>query len=149
MTDATVLRARRVLAVYLVFSLIVTAFELWSFVQPDLKSIVVPFTGWTGLMPYAWTLYFAYFAMRHTNRYLFTPLLWMLGTATILLAVDTAVKGIEHWSGSPDYGNPYLTYHPARPLITVVVPLTWLLILWMVGRQLPDEPLPNCSASAS
>lgn len=149
MIDAKVFRARTVLLAYLVFSLLVLGFYLWSQSQKDIREFLVPMTGWTGLDSYMWTLFFAVFALVHTNRIAFAPVLGMLGIVTAINAFQTSIDAFRAWSGQPDFGNPYLTYHPLRPVIIVVIPGAWLFALWLVSRGLPKGPGLNRSIGAS
>jgi hypothetical protein len=137
MVNANVLRARAILIVYLAFSVAVLAFGYWSHSRKDLRESLVPITGWIGLSPYMWTLFFSIFALIFTNRTTYMSVVRMLGLVTALDALVTAFDAIMAWLGSPDFGNPYLMYHPVRPLITVVLPSAWILALWRVGCKLP------------
>ena len=140
MNDRAVFRARVVLLLYLAFSAFVLGFDFWSRSRRDVRELVVPLTGWTGLSTYGWTFFFATFAIFHTHRSGMSPLLFMLGSSTILEAVMTFLKAVEAWRGVPDFGNPYLTYHPLQPLVTVVPLAAWFVLLWWARRGLPPSP---------
>jgi len=144
MLDRTVFRAKVVLVVYLIFAMSAIALALWSNMDHDLDEALVPMTGWTGLFQYTWTIFFAVLALAKTVRPAITSVVWMLGGLAVIGAFTTAHHAIDAWSGKPDYGNPYLMYHPIRPLFTVLIPGTWASILWFVARKLP--PLPSFDA---
>ncbi len=89
-----------------------------------------------------WTLMFAWIALLKTDRKNLMTLVLMLAGTTLLELIDTMHEAIEAWSGSPDFGNPYLMYHPIRPLITVVPASMWTITFWLVCRKFSaaDEP---------
>ena len=139
MADAKVFCARVVLTAYLAFLLVVSGINFWSRSQKELHEFLVPLTGWVGIELHLFTMFFAFGALVDTNRCVFSHLLSMLGTAITLNAFDTASHALKAWSGHPDYGNPYLMYHPLRPLIILGIPSMWLAALWFVSRKLPPE----------
>ena len=143
MVNTYVLRARSILIVYIVFSVSVVAFDHWSDSQKELREWLVPMTGWNGSSVYMWTLGFASFALVKTDRKHLRLIVLMLAVATLLQLRSTMNHAIQAWSGSPDFGNPYLMYHPIRPLITVVPATMWTITFWLVSRKFSkaDEPI--------
>jgi hypothetical protein len=53
----------------------------------------------------------------------------LLGLAVLFGAIDAFSHTLGPQAGAPDFGNPYLIYHHYRPVITIVLPATWLLLL--------------------
>jgi len=75
------------------------------------------------------TLYFAISAILTPQRKLVYAVALLLGLAVLFGAFDTFRHTLRPEAGTPDHGNPYLTYHPYRPVFTIVLPASWLLLL--------------------
>ena len=135
MMKTQVLRARLIVAAYIVFSIAVILFDHWSYTQKELHEWLLPMTGWTGLFLYRWTLMFAFFALIFTDRTPVMILVQMLTTVTIIEFLTTIVHAIIAGFSSPNPENPYLMYDPVRPLLTVLPPSLWTAVFWNVGRN--------------
>jgi hypothetical protein len=96
---------------------------------PPLNAAIVPYTGWSGLTFYMFTLFFAIAAILTPQRKQIYGVVALLGLAVLFGALDTFRHTWGPEAGTPDFGNPYLTYHPYRPVFTVVLPAAWLLLL--------------------
>jgi hypothetical protein len=131
---------------FLVFSGVVTAFEL-TIVIPRMVPVVgmtVPFTGWGGGAAYlfGFGMWPGFFGPR---RVINAKLLRQyLATTCIMLLIVAALGAVDFYEfGSlRDETNPWLRYHPARPLWTIVLPLIWCGILWRVFQQIRDASTP-------
>lgn len=117
-----------ILWAYLIFSLLATTLHFTVFFAPRFNQRIVPFTGWQGLGYYMFTLYFIIAALTTPQ----TParIRFMRGVHFILGAA-ALIGIIDFWQfyGTPNFDNPYLTYSPWRPLITIALPLLWLALL--------------------
>ena len=133
--ETQVFRARLIVAAYIVFSIAVILFDLWSHTQKELHEWLLPMTGWTGLFLYRWTLMFAFFALIFTDRTPVMILVQMLKTVTVIEFLTTTFHAIIAGFSSPSPENPYLMYDPVRPLITVLPPILWTTVFWNVGRN--------------
>lgn len=119
----------------------ILAFGIFASVAivPALAVALVPHTGWPifGLI-YAFTLAFTRIAMISPD------LGFRFARARISSAlVVSAILGIGQlamrWNQS-DYGNPWLHCSPLQPLVTVLVPLIWLGIFWLIPVQSTARP---------
>ena len=117
-----------ILRAYVVFVLLASVLSLSGFFARELHEIIVPFTGWSGLSYYMYTLYFAVVAMFTPRRKLIYAVAALLGLAIAFGGLDAYQHLWGSKAGRIDSGNPYLIYHPARPAITVALP-TFLLAL--------------------
>jgi hypothetical protein len=138
--ERSVHRARIVLTAYLAFAMVALILCAASLFWKALGELLVPLTGWTGLFVYLWTVFFALHALYQPNRTTFLLVVRVLGMITAIEACHTTYHAMMAWTGQPDFGNPYLIYHPARPLMTVVIPAAWATALWVFGRKLPAQP---------
>lgn len=137
MADRAVFQARVVLLAYLAFVISAISFVSWSHNDQGLHEAIVPLIGWGGLTQYAPTIFFAGLASFHTRREAVWTLIQMLGWVTFVGTVLTVDHAFRAWSGEPDFDNPFLKYHPLRPVFTTLIPGAWLLVLWWTGRTLP------------
>jgi hypothetical protein len=75
------------------------------------------------------TLFFAISPIITPQRKLIYGVVALLGLAVLFGAFDTFRHTLGPEAGGPDFGNPYLIYHPYRPIFTIVLPAFWLLLL--------------------
>ena len=126
------LRRDPALAAFLVFALCITAFDVLSLVIApiDLAALghlferVVPYLGWVPSMCYAFSLYFAIFALLTGNA--------RARNAVFIFPIMQIAFGVAGWvgeGGSRASDNPYLRISEWRPLWTVALPLAWLALL--------------------
>ena len=134
-------QAPRILRAYVVFLLVTVALFLGEF-YPPISAAIIPYTGWSGLTFYHFTLYFALASILAPPRKLIYGVAPMLGLAVLFGAFDTYQHTWGTEAGSPDFDNPYLTYHPCRPIFTIALPAFWQLLLmspamrkWVVSCQ--------------
>ena len=116
-----------ILRAYLVFTLLAAALAYCVYYAPQLNRRIVPFTGWTGLFSYIFTLFFAILARFAPDRKKWIRAILLMH---VLLTAQGVVDGFRHeWGSQEDFGNPYLMYHPLRPLVTIGLPIVWGLLL--------------------
>jgi hypothetical protein len=86
---------------------------------------VTPFVGWTFSVPYAFSIFFACFAASSPKygRAIYAV------RSFLILAIASGLFGFLWGFGGEDFGNPYLRVSPWRPLLTVLLPIVWLLLL--------------------
>ena len=136
-----------ILPAFLLFSVIATVIASSVFYAPHFDELIVPFTGWSGLSIYMFTLMGVIMAMFTPYRKAIYDIAGMLALIAVFGLFDT----YDHTWGSracrEDYGNPYLMYHPLRPLINIVLPLFWMTLLispamkrWVKSG---DQPVPG------
>ena len=119
-----------ILQAYLVFVLVASALSFSGFYAPRLNAAIIPYTGWSALSWYLFTLFFAVAAILTPQRkQMIHAVAALLGLAVLFGALDTFNHTIGPEARTPDFGNPYLIYHPYRPVFTVALPLSWLLLL--------------------
>lgn len=114
---------------YLIFAVVASVLQLCLIVVGDLNEKLVPLTGWEGLFRYSFTLFFALLAMSKPHRKSVGGITGLLAVFVALGCFDTYQHLWGYWAERDDFGNPYLMYHPARPVITVLLPGVWLVLL--------------------
>ena len=114
-----------------VFGLVASTLHLSGVAAPwrTLDAAITPYTGWSGLGYYMFTLFFAISAIHTPPRKQVYGVVALLGLAVLFGALDTFRHTLGPEAGRPDFGNPYLIYHPYRPIITILLPASWLLLL--------------------
>jgi hypothetical protein len=122
-------QAPLILRAYVVFALVASALFFSGFYAPPLNAAIIPYTGWAGLGLYMFTLFFAISAIITPQRKMIYGVVLLLGLAVLFGAFDTFWHTLGPEAGRPDFNNPYLIYHPYRPIITIVLPAFWLLLL--------------------
>jgi hypothetical protein len=121
-------QAPLILRAYVLF-LLVDAALFFSEFYPPVSAATVRYHGpWSSPSLYLFTLFFALGAILTPQRKLIYAVAALLGLIVLLGTFDT----IQHIWGTeaerPDFGNPYLFYHPYRPIFTVALPASWLLL---------------------
>ncbi len=117
------------LQAFAIFSVIVSVLDLASnFLGPkDVREAIVPVTGWVGSMGYMFSIFFIFLLI-------LTPVPnWRsIRRAIITMLLISMVSGIIDLVRAPgtDFGNPYLTVSPWRPLWTLVLPAVWIAVLY-------------------
>jgi hypothetical protein len=113
---------------YIVFAVAVTFadFIILPLTSDDFREMLVPYTGWGASMPYIFTIYFSFAFIfetkrRMANRFSITGLL-------ILVVALNAWRFSQ--SSGDDFGNPYLTISPWRPIWTILIPSLWIAVLY-------------------
>jgi len=128
------------LVAYAIFAIATSIFSISTLLNEQLRSTTVPYTGWIGVFPYSFTLFFAVFAIFYT----FPPAInaTLSGVKGIILigVLDSLFHGLSYMGGSGNFGNPYLTFSPWRPFITILLPIAWWFLLSTeVSRSLDDH----------
>jgi len=141
------------LRVFAIFSLVVTilGFALPVFGLKKQLAAIMPFTGWlptscymTGLIMSFATIYTKFpplplppdkksMAHRALHHIYTKSAPWLLRLGLIAPLAVQIVFGLLDEDKLPDnnFGNPYLTVSPWRPVWTVVIPALWIAILLM------------------
>lgn len=131
---------------FLAFSAAVSLLELSTFV-PALRWVretATPFLGWGGNMPFffalgSWPGLFkgAGYSIdaKALRRY--------LTLACVIMAIGVATGAVDFWMfGSLQSDeNPWIRYHPLRPLWTIVLPLAWGTLLWIERGHIRPQPV--------
>ena len=111
------------------------------FYAPPLYEAIVPYTGWSGLTNYLFTLFFAASAIMTRDRKPIYGVAMLLGLFAIFGVIGIYWHTWGPDAGRPDFGNPYLVYHPWRPVFTVALPVAWLLLLISSTMRKPKNSL--------
>ena len=115
------------LRAFAVFSVLVAILgtALPIFGPKHLWEAIVPFTGWTPALGYMFGLFFTFALI-----YMKSPL-WVLRFGIIAPLVLQIIFGLLMMAMSPakNFGNPYLTVSPWRPVWTVAIPALWIALL--------------------
>lgn len=127
------------LTAYAVFAIATTLFSFATLINEQLRSITVPYTGWIGLFPYSFTLFFAMFGIYYT----FLPAVnaTLSGVKGVVAAgiLDSLLHVFFYMKGTGNFDNPYLTFSPWRPFITILLPLIWWLLLKTEASRTRDD----------
>ena len=112
------------LRIYAVFSILVTLLGIaLPMVGPrKLWEAVVPFTGWSPALGYMFSLYF-------TLALIYTKIpAWTLRIGVFAPLTLEILFGLRELSAAPtpNFGNPFLTVSPWRPVWTIVLPAIWM-----------------------
>lgn len=118
-----------ILRAYVVFALVASALAFSGFYAPPLNAAIIPYTGWSSLGLYLFTLFFAIAAILTPQRKQVYAVAALLGLFVLLGAIDTYRYTLGPEAGTTDFGNPYLIYHPLRPVFTIALPAFWLVLL--------------------
>jgi len=121
--------APMILRIYFAFAVIAGALSLSSFYARPFYEKLLPYTGWMGLLFYLMTLGTARQAVADPRR---QPLLNLATTLALMVFFGWFDFYIQTHGPSlrgPDDPNPYLAYHPYRPLVTILIPAVWLLLV--------------------
>jgi hypothetical protein len=127
--------------IFLAFSAALGLLDLTTFVPALiwLRETTVPFTGWGGNMPFffaigSWPGLFkgAGFSIdeKTLRRY--------LTVTCVTLAIGTVYGVVDFWmfGDLQSDSNPWIRYHPLRPLWTIALPLVSAILLWSERARL-------------
>ncbi len=116
------------LKVFATFSVVVTilGFALPVFGPKNFWEAVLPFTGWSPNIGYSFGLFFT-FALIYTKFPLWLGRLGII--APLALQIIFGLLVMDKLPAN-NFGNPYLTVSPWRPIWTVVIPALWIAILF-------------------
>jgi Redoxin len=125
---------------FTVFATLVTVIDYTlTFYGPlDLQERIVPFTGWSASGPYTYTIFFAvWYCIKREPRTLH-PIAWVL----LMYICVGIIRALE--PAREDFGNPWLTVSPWRPVWTIAIPTLWLaFIIYTLRLKHPTEMLPS------
>lgn len=144
------------LRAFVIFSLVVTilGFALPVFGLKKQLAAIMPFTGWLPTSCYLFGLICAFSiiytkfppllltpdkkSMAHRALYhIYTKSAWLLRLGLIAVLAVQIVFGllVEDKLPANNFGNPYLTVSPWRPVWTVFIPAMWIAILLMAPQN--------------
>ena len=115
------------LRLFAIFSVLTTIFFWFTlYFAKELDRIIVPFTGWSPVMPYMFSLYFIFsliFGFQKTN-----PTKTKL--AIIIMLLIYLIFGIEeiYRKEGRNFDNPYLEVSEYRFIWAVLIPVIWILV---------------------
>jgi len=114
---------------YIIFAVAATIadYVILPHTSKAFQEMLVPYTGWVASMSYSSTLFFSFVFIyqlkgRMANRSTITGLL--------LLQVAFGAWDCLRTPGE-NYGNPYLTISPWRPIWTLLIPSIWIAVLYL------------------
>jgi hypothetical protein len=111
---------------YLVFAIAACLLGFSVFVAPRFHATLVPYTGWSGLTCYLFTVQFAVSAIRSGKR---QPV-YVIALMLALYVFFGAIEVFRHAAYPPtDNTNPYLAYHSSRIVFVMALPIAWILLL--------------------
>ena len=115
------------LRAYAIFSVMATllGYGLPLIGPRRLWEALVPLVGWTPCLGYVFGLYFT-FALIYTTFPRYRLLLGVLAPLALQIAVGLSDLAKPP---TPNFGNPFLTVSPWRPVWSIVVPAVWITIL--------------------
>ncbi len=125
-------RFRRVpviLQAYAVFAVVMTLVNFSVIFAPQFYRSISPYLGGLGMI-YMFTFFFVFAAIATPQHKLLYAVVMLVGLGVLFGVVDLG----RHLAMSAETliaikGNPYLAYAPLRPVVTIVVPLAWALLL--------------------
>jgi len=132
---------------YLVFSLLASATAVGVLISPSLSNTLLPYTGFSGLAIYPFTVYFALTAIRTPRRRQVYKIAVLLALGMLFGFLDvyrqSAVPGGAPATG-PSGAIAIATPNSLRPVMTITLPALWLFLLISPGmkrwiRQAPVE----------
>ena len=118
--------APRILRAYVIFALLASLLAVTPLWSRSLNEAIVPYAGWSGFAIYMFTLFFAITASLSPQRKSVNAVVSLLLLGVVLGIVDTVR---HYWGPSNDFGNPYLAYHMYRPVVTIILPAVWIVLL--------------------
>lgn len=113
------------LRAFCVFSLAVVLAEVGLLFADELRTAVIPHTGWVPSMAYAFGFFMALMlvAAERSRRQLF----WLSAALVIYMVFQGSTMigriGVEE-------SNPYLRVSWWRPIWVLVIPAFWIVVLW-------------------
>lgn len=124
---------------YCVFAVAATLFSIAATIYDPLGAATVPYTGWSGGLSYSFTLFFAISACIFLDSRLTSAVISFLKLFVVFGVIDLGWALLDMLTGASDFGNPYLTYSPWRPLFTIGLPATWWFILSPRGSETDEQ----------
>ena len=122
-------RAPLLLRGYLLFAVVASILNFSVLFAPSLYEAILPYLGWSGLMPYLFAVFMAFSAIFTQQRKSIYGVVASLGFAMVFGAIDTSRHTLGPLAEAPNFDNPYLIYNPLRPVFTILLPALWLLLL--------------------
>jgi len=117
--------------IYVGFLLLVTVLNLLTLISTPLKEELIEYTGWIGLWLYTISLV-VFITFLFGDRYDVYGLILRLGYGLFVALIFGLLDYMMFRNTIST--NPYLNYSPYRPLITVCLPLFWLVGLTLDFR---------------
>lgn len=125
------------LQLFAAFSILVVGLEFFLvLIGPStFREALLPYTGWSASMPYAFGMLLVIALIRTKNL--------RFRRTIVAILVVYMVYGVVGLASAPvrSTTNPYLVVSPLRPLWTLLIPILWILVLCnpRVGRYCADE----------
>jgi hypothetical protein len=122
------------IVVFFIFCLAITTFSFYLNLEinKELKSSLIPYTGWGFGRGYLSALFFILLGLLSSKSSV-NRTLQVVRIFIILLMLLNVYGGVQDWlSVTPeDYTNPnpYLRYDKLTPIYTIATPLFWILIM--------------------
>lgn len=114
---------------YCIFAILASSFSIFATIYNPLGRATVPYTGWLGGFMYAFTIFFAVTVCLNADLKILRAIISFQKLFLVFGILDCGQAIYEWLNGAPNYGNPYLTYSPWRPLFTIGVPAMWWYLL--------------------
>ena len=114
-----------VLRAYILYAGLASILSIASISSSTLSQLIVPYLGWIGIVVYVPTLWFAVNAAIGTERRALRAVPSILQIGVVFGVIDL----ITHVFSPEDFGNPFLKYHWSRPIVTIAIPIAWILAL--------------------
>ncbi len=119
------------------------AFDIYMNVIGPLhiKEAVIPYTGWSVSTSYSFVAIALVFLMLgyHSSPFYSRKIIAFI----LCIGIIFGIADIESAFGVEDYGNPYLTVSPWRPVWTIIIPSIWVALLYTPGVNRYCEHLEN------
>jgi hypothetical protein len=97
----------------------------------ELKEAIIPYTGWSVSSSYSFIAIALVFLM---NGYHNDPSYGIKVIVFLLfISIIFGIANIGSAFGVEDFGNPYLTVSPWRPVWTIIIPSIWVALLYTPG----------------
>jgi hypothetical protein len=127
-----------ILWAYFVFSLLASITAVAALISPSLSNALLPFTGFTGLAIYPFTVYFAFSALRTPRRRQVYKIAVLLALAMLFGFLDVyrqsaAPGGVP--ASNPSGAVVVATPNSLRPILTITLPALWLFLLISPGMK--------------
>ena len=87
----------------------------------------MPITGWSACTGYMFSIYFIFSLILTPNSH--WRIIRFAIVAILLISMVLQIGDLSKIHG-PDFGNPYLTVSPWRPIWTLVLPALWIAVLF-------------------
>jgi hypothetical protein len=123
------MQAPLILRAYIVFAVVASVVAISVCFVPPLKEAVLPYTGWSGLSVYLFTLYFAVSAALTQQRGKIFSVLLLLGMALVFGFMDFSRRAPGAAISPADAANPIAAHSSIRMIFSITLPALWIILL--------------------